>query len=276
MRAVPHIGGVYGLTTPSWIFLCGILIILFAIAWPMPPLLAEENITGLLAGIFRLLFVGGGCVMLGPLTRGWATLAGVLLVTFFYIKSERHGYLRASLATPLLYFGAFAMIFNGLGVKSYLSVASAITAAVACIGACILRCYRVRGEAEDGNIHGNNTVCGSATPKRGNTNWAPSLISALRSPLFISFFDLLYMLPFGLGGEIGNGIGAIIAVVFCVVWVLLFATDMAISIALVSVIMPSILLCTSPLRIRSGVKQALHHSRSCCGYIRHFIASFSL
>lgn len=257
VRAVPHMGGVYGLTTPIWIFLCGILIILFAIAWPMPPLLAEENITGLLAGILRLLFVGGGCVMLGPLTRGWATLAGVLLVTFFYIKSERHGYLRASLATPLLYFGAFAMIFNGLGVKSYLSVASAITAAVACIGACILRCYRVRGEAEDGNIHENNTVCGSATPKRGNTNWAPSLISALRSPQNVShFLTFCIVLPFGLGGEVGNGIGAIIAVVFCVVWALLFATDIAISIALVSVIMPSILLCTSLAAcIRSGVKQ---------------------
>ena len=80
-------------------------------AWPMPKLGGRHGST---AGLLRLLIMAPAVVLLGPATLGWGALGGVVIVSAWYIWTDRaEGALRAAIAMPLLYFGALTMVLQG-------------------------------------------------------------------------------------------------------------------------------------------------------------------
>ena len=82
LRGLPHANlyAGYGVGWQLWLLLFGLLLIGNVFVWPMPRLFRrrDRTIVGLVAGLLRMLFVSGACMMMGPLSKGWAALAGVL------------------------------------------------------------------------------------------------------------------------------------------------------------------------------------------------------
>ena len=64
----------------------GICTLLLVFMWPMPSLKDES---GLLVGVFRLAFITGGVVLIGPASYGWGALVGVCFTTAWFISTDK-------------------------------------------------------------------------------------------------------------------------------------------------------------------------------------------
>ena len=121
----------YGLPMKWWALILGICTLLLVFMWPMPSL--KDNESGLLVGVFRLAFITGGVVLIGPATFGWGALVGVVFTTgWFIFTDKKEGGLRVLLALPLLFFGAIDMVLNlQFGMTGCHAIAAGIAAVVA-------------------------------------------------------------------------------------------------------------------------------------------------
>ena len=130
--------GLYGLGMKWWALILGICTLLLVFMWPMPSLKDGEG--GLLVGVFRLAFITGGVVLIGPATFGWGALVGVCFTTgWFVFTDKKEGGLRVLLALPLLFFGAIDMVLNlQFGMTGCHAIAAGIAAGLTLLGSCVL------------------------------------------------------------------------------------------------------------------------------------------
>ena len=161
--------------------------------------------------MFRLVFITGGVVLIGPATYGWGALVGAAGTTTWFVATDRQeGGLRVLLALPLLYFGAIDMVLNlQFALASCHAMAAGLAAALTFIGASVL-----------------------------------SLTNKYPVGRFVSHAAVyVYALPLGLGGSINARdpfqIGSVVVVlVLALLWAVRFGHPL-----MVDVILPITSLC---------------------------------